>query len=160
MKYTVEDGRERTETFFTRNVKLIAFFLTVVVVLGIPTVFFLIRDYEAEDTRPEMTVAQLKELAARPAAVGTEELDRYRGTKEERKIDGVTVEVYYYITVEGRYHLDAVKVLVEDREAGSVAGKDTVKDAELAYLSIYDRQTHERLDLLSKKADVDAFFNH
>ena len=153
MKSFENENAGKTETFWTRNVKLIAFLLTTVIVLGIPVVYFLVRDYEPKDTRPEMTVAQLKELASRPTTVSAEELEKYLGEKEERKIDGVTVEVYYYITVEGRYHLDAVKALSSDSTGGSAN-----KEAKLAYLSIYDRVTHERLDLLSKKADVNAFF--
>lgn len=155
-------GKERnltkgTENFWTRNVKLITFFVTVVVLLGIPTVYFMIRDYKPQDMRPEMTVEELKDLAHRPQAVGTEELDAYKGECTERKVDGVTVEIYYYITVDDRYHLDAVK-LTEEGESGAVVDKTQISGAQLAYLSVYDRLTHKRLDLLSKNADVDAFF--
>ncbi len=152
-----EKNGAKTETFWTRNVKLIAFLITVAVLLGIPTVYFLVQDHDPADTRPQMTLTQLKELAGRPATVTDDELEKYCGEREERKIDGVTVEVYYYITVEGRYHLDAVKVLSPDA-AGSAPGKDAIAGAKLAYLSVYDRVTHTRLDLLSKHADADAFF--
>ena len=156
MRRHVDGEMGKTESFWTRNVKLIAFLLTVVILLGIPVAYFAIRDYKPEDTRPQMTLEQLKELAGRPGQVTQEELDRYRGENEERKIDGVTVEVYYYITVGDRYHLDAVKVLVP--ETGTVQNDKTqITGAELSYLSVYDRVTRERLDLLSKNADVDAF---
>ena len=152
-------GEGKTETFWTRNVKLIAFLVTVAVLLGIPTVYFLVKDYKPVDTRPQMTLSQLKELASRPTEIGVDELEKYCGEREERQVDGVTVEVYYYLTVEDRSHLDAVKVLVPNAAGSTVTvGKDTVAGAQLAYLCVYDRITHERLDLLSKKADVNAFF--
>lgn len=151
-------GESKTETFWTRNVKLIAFLVTVVLVLGVPCVYFLVKDYKPRDTRPQMTLADLKALAEHPDRVSDTDLERYCGTREERRVEGVTVEVYYYITVEERYSLDAVKV-VSPNAAGSATGKDSGVGGKLAYLSVYDSVTHKRLDLLSKNADVQAFFS-
>ncbi len=119
------DTKGKTENFFTRHVKLITFLCCLTVFLAVfgPWSIFRIMDYieEKSDTRPYMTGADLLALS---------ELDRnlyyddIKGFKGQEKInshrysvdlgEGVTEmreedkEIYYYMTVDGRYQALAV----------------------------------------------------
>ena len=143
---------QRTENFFTRNVRLITFlavvaaFLAVTVMLGVIVHGDFLFDFSENDTRPEMTVEEMREICARAATVTGAELSAWRGENYDRKIDGVTVEKYYYINnVGGRYNLSATV---------------RASDGRMVYFALYDLETKEMIDLLDKKSDLDAFLGN
>lgn len=142
----------RTENVLTRNVRLFTF-LTVIAVFLIGAVAFGVMVYgdvlfpmPENDTRPDMTVEELRALCARANAVTGTELSAFRGENYDRSIDGVVVEKYYYVNeIGGRYNLSAT---------------ERVSDRRIMYLTLYDLETKRMYDLLDGSVDVGALFGN
>lgn len=136
----------KTETFFSRNVRLITFLICMAVFFGTvgPWSVFKIYEYigQAQDTRVEMTLSDLHTLAARSASLTQKDLDGFYGERDVRTVDGIEVEVYYQIPIGQEYSLFATSVTSTGR---------------IMYLQLTDLNTFERIDLLDKNADLDAF---
>jgi len=152
MKRKSAEGVGRTENVFTRNVRLFTFlsvvavFLVGAVMLGVIVHGDFLFDFPENDTRPEMTVEEMKAICARAATVTGAELGKWRGENYDRAIDGVIVEKYYYINdIGGRYNLSATV---------------RASDGRMMYFALYDLQTKEMIDLLDKKSDLDAFLGN
>ena len=135
----------KTETFWTRNVRIIAFTITVSVFLMGVLIFYFVHNYEPKDTRPEMTYEQLYDIAMKPDAVTGEVLARYRGQNDVRRAtDGNPVENYYYIMIEDRYQL---------------VGTESVSEGEIKFLQVTDLVTKKTVDLLGKQSAIREFFD-
>ncbi len=137
------DTAGKTETFFTRRVRLITFLSCVALFLigfavleGFDLFPF---DNPPEDTRPEMTLDNLRALAKATDRVTRETLDTYRGTCETNE---KTESTAYQIDIGERYFLMAT--FQRDERQPS-------------YLTLTDRNTHTNLNLLEKDADLEAF---
>ena len=145
----------KTETLLSRNARLVAFlcviaaFLAVAILLGQAVhgdIDVFLSLFEKKDEREEMTLEALQEICDRPSAVTGAELARYRGENEERKIDGVTVEKYYFLNGIGdRYNLCAT---------------ERASDGKVVYLVLYDTVTKKQIDLLDKASDIDGFLDN
>ena len=99
----------KTETFFTRHVKLVAFLLTLTVFLAAFTPFAILkaRDYFSRkgDDRPEMTTTDLILLIDRKASLTLGDFIAYVG----REMEGGEGDYrYYYIMISGGYQLTVV----------------------------------------------------
>ena len=152
MRRHSENAVGRTENILTRNVRLVTFIAVIAVfllgatALGVAVHGDFLYDFSDNDTRPEMTVEEMKALCLRAATVTGRELEAYKGENYDREIDGVTVEKYYYVNgIGGRYNLSATV---------------RVSDGRMMYFVLYDLQTKETLDLLDKKSDLDAFLGN
>ncbi len=149
MKRGEIDTAGKTESFLSRNVRLITFlvcvclFLAGALVAGAMIYGDLDFSRPENDTRPEMSVEELRGIAARAKTLTGGELSRYRGENYDRQIDGVTVEKYYYINaIGGRYNLSAT---------------ERASDGRIMYLTVYDLESKKQIDLLDGESDFDAF---
>lgn len=143
----------KTETFFTRNVRLITFLICIAVFFAVfgPFSIFRIRDYirEHSDSRPELTADALIALAERPDGLFLSELESYRGTKQNHTVSvpdnpsqSIVVDVYWQADLAGgRYRCMAV--------AEPNGGRVT-------YLTVVDLRTGDRANV--KEDSLRAFF--
>ena len=93
-----------------------------------------------------MPLEALYAICDRPSDVTGATLARYRGENEERRIDGVVVEKYYFLNGIGdRYNLSAT---------------ERVSDGKIMYLVLYDSVTKKQVDLLDKTSDIDGFLGN
>ena len=146
MKHYAPDTAGKTETFFTRNVKLITFLICIAVFLGIfgpLSVFHIYRYYtemQEDASYVDMTVDDLRALAKRADTLTEKDFERF--TRE----DGGEWEVgpktgrMFYIQIGERYQLSC---MVE------------VQTRQVVYLSLYDGDRNETHDLLDGKVDID-----
>ncbi len=148
-----EDTAGKTETFFTRNVRLITFLICIAVFLAIfgPLSAFHIRDYirEHSDSRPELTDDVLIALTERSEGFFLSELEKYRGKTQEHTVTDpndpsheIVVDIYWQADfADGRYRCMAV--------AEPVGGRIT-------YLSVVNLQTGDRAN--AKEESLRTFF--
>ena len=90
------DTAGRTETFFTRNVKLITFFICIAVIFS-PFVATYIKDtIEArrEASRPEMTVDELIFIAQRGKDLRQRDLSKFEDYRDEADMQGMKYAIY------------------------------------------------------------------
>ena len=133
----------KTETFFTRHVKLVAFLLTLTVFLAAFTPFAILeaKDYFSRkgDKRPEMTTTDLILLMDRKSSLTLGDFTAYVG----RELEGGEGDYrYYYIEISGGYLLTVA--------ANRVSGK-----VEMCLLRADGRE--DTPDLMSDLVDVRAF---
>ena len=134
----------KTETFFTRHVKLTAFLLTLALflVLFTPIAILEAKDYFSKkgDDRPEMTTTDLILLMDRKASLTLNDFTAYIG----REMEGGEGDYrYYYIEFGGQYLL-------------TVAAGKTTGRVEMCLL--HADGTDDSIDLMSPHVDVRAYF--
>ncbi len=136
----------KTETFFTRNVKLITFLICVVVILS-PFVLTYIQDTlenKRLEKRPEMTVENLIAIAERGDDLRQRDLSSFVGYRTEVEMQGM------------KYAMYRIPIVHEDNLVLSISF-----DASLDYvfhLKLINQDTKEELDLLSDEVrDLEEF---
>lgn len=133
----------KTENFFTRHVKLIAFLITIGVLLAvfIPIAIWDGRDYLDEDENlPKMTTEDLIVLIDRKNTLTMEDFMQFSGTTLEQ-LDGT----YYYITIEPHY---------------SVMVRHDVHTGKIDYCTMQNSKNGETFDLLSDDVDLRTYFEN
>ena len=146
-KYGEVDPRDRvttkgqTETFATRNVRLITFLITLGVFLAVflPIAYMEAREYfrQGEDTRPKMTTYDLVVLSEQPE-IRVEQLRKF--ACEEKKQSG---QNFVLITIEIDPHYTVM------------ASADTATGV-VGYCHVLNNETNEELDVLTE--DLRAYF--
>ena len=136
----------KTETFFTRNVKLITFLICVVVILS-PFVLTYIQDTIEDkrlEKRPEMTVDNLVAIAERGDDLRQRDLSSFVGYRTEVEMQGM------------KYAMYRIPITHKDDLVLSISF-----DASLDYvfhLKLINQDTKEELDLLSDEVkDLEEF---
>ena len=119
MARTQMDTAGKTETFFTRNVKLITFFICMAVIFS-PFVITYIQDIvqaQREASRPEMTVDELAHIAEIGKDLRQRDLSKYEDYREEVDMQGMKYASYripvlherdYYLSVSFDMAMDYV----------------------------------------------------
>ena len=147
MKHTYTDTAGKTETFWTRNVRLITFLICITVFLAIFGPWSIHRIYqyvtEQADSRTEMTVSDLYALARSPQTVRPSDLDRFIGEVGSNELDGIRYSVYQ-IDIGDRYFL--------------MASFET-RTARPYYMTLTDIRTQESLDLLKDSKKLEEFLS-
>lgn len=140
------DTAGKTETFFTRNVKLITFLICVVVIFS-PFVLTYIQDTIEDkrlEKRPEMTVDNLVAIAERGDDLRQRDLSSFVGYRTEVEMQGM------------KYAMYRIPIVHEDDLVLSISF-----DASLDYvfhLKLINQDTKEELDLLSDEVkDLEEF---
>lgn len=140
------DTAGKTETFFTRNVKLITFLICVVVIFS-PFVLTYIQDTIEDkrlEKRPEMTVDNLVAIAERGDDLRQRDLSSFVGYRTEVEMQGM------------KYAMYRIPIIHEDDLVLSISF-----DASLDYvfhLKLINQDTKEELDLLSDEVkDLEEF---
>ena len=142
------DTKGKTETFFTRNVKLITFLICITVIFS-PFVVVYIQDIvEAKrlENRPEMTVENLIAIAERGNDLRQRDLEKFVEYREEVEMQGMKYASY------------RIPVLHEKDLYLSVSF-----DASLDYifhLNLMDMDTRAELDLLSEADKLEEFLTN
>lgn len=145
------DTAGKTESFWTRNVRLLTFlictaaFLVVFIPLalwGYTSIPEMLRSCAAgADTRPEMTVEDLSAVANKNRYLSMTDLDAFAGEKSRTEQTGVGCTVYQ-ITIEKRYLLMAIF----DETSKTVF-----------HLTLTDLKSNDVLDLLEDYRNLDTF---
>lgn len=132
----------RPEGFAGRNVKIITFFVCMVIFFAFfgPLSFFRIRDCaekKQSEALPELSVENMIDFAHDPTLLTMTRLRTYRGTWNEGD-RGNTFSTQF-----GHY----IFLAYEDRASGRIT-----------FCEVTDVQTDKRLDLLDKQSDPNGFF--
>ena len=139
------DTAGRTENFFTRNVKLLTFFICVAVILA-PFVIVYINDVieeKREASLPDMTVDELVLIAEKSTDLRQRDLAKFEGYRTENEEQGM------------KYAMYRIPVLHEERMVLSISF-----DASLDYvfyLQLMNLETQEKLDLLTEPEKLEKF---
>ena len=139
-KETVEIATKgKTETFFTRHVRLITFLITLGVLLAVflPIAYMEAKEYYGQhsDSRPKMEIYDLVILSEQPEIL-PKQLTKY-ACIESKKTGFSLIE----IEIEPHYTVYASV----DAETGTVV-----------YCSLLNHETNEKIDVLT--ADLRAYF--
>ena len=135
----------KTETFFTRNVKLITFLICVAVILS-PFVITYIQDVmeeRREAARPELTVDELVFIAERGKDLRQRDLAKFEDYRDEIDMQGMKYASY------------RIPVLHEKELYLSISF-DMSMDY-VFYVNLTDLDTREELDLLSHADKLEEF---
>ena len=140
------DTAGKTETFFTRNVKLITFLICVAVILS-PFVLTYIQDTIEDkrlEKRPEMTVDNLVAIVERGDDLRQRDLSNFVGYRTEIEMQGM------------KYAMYRIPIAHEDDLVLSISF-----DASLDYvfhLKLINQDTKQELDLHSDEVkDLEEF---
>ena len=139
------DTAGKTETFFTRNVKLITFLICIVIIFS-PFVYVYIMDtIEAKrlEKRPEMTVDELVLIADRAKDLHMRDLDKYEGYLTETDIQGM------------KYAMYRIPILHEKDLVLSISF-DASMDY-VFYINLINMDTRAELHLLKEAHKLEAF---
>ena len=139
------DTTGATETFFTRNVKLITFLICITIIFS-PFVITYIQDtLEAKrlEKRPEMTVDELTLIAERAEDLRQRNLADYEGYRNEIEMQGL------------KYAMYRIPILHEKNLVLSISF-DASMDY-VFYISLIDMDTREELDLLKDANKLEEF---
>lgn len=139
------DTAGKTETFFTRNVKLITFLICVAIILS-PFVITYIKDVIEEkrlENRPEMTVDELVLIAERGKDLRQRDFEKFKDYREEVEMQGMKYASY------------RIPVLHE-RNCYLSVSFDMTMDY-VFYVNLIDLDTHEELDLLTEADRLEEF---
>ena len=145
MARTQMDTAGKTETFFTRNVKLITFFICIAVIFS-PFVVTYIKDtVEArrEAARPKMTVDELTLIAERGKDLRQRDLSKFEDYCEEIDMQGMKYANY------------RIPVLHKKDLYLSVSFDMTMDY--VFYVNLTDLDTRAELDLLSYADKLEEF---
>ncbi len=141
-----QEGTEagKTETFWTRNVKLITFIVTVSLLLAlfIPIAILEAKDYfsQKNDDRPKMTESDLCELLDRRDTLRLKDFTAYVG----REMEGAQGDYrYYYIQLSDH----CLVTVVASRATG-----------EVERCLLRDDSMEESIDMMSELVDARAYF--
>lgn len=142
------DTKGKTETFFTRNVKLITFLICITVIFSPFVVVYIQDTVEAKrlENRPEMTVENLIAIAERGNDLRQRDLEKFVEYREEVEMQGMKYASY------------RIPVLHEKDLYLSVSF-----DASLDYifhLNLMDMDTRAELDLLSEADKLEEFLTN
>ena len=140
-----EDTAGKTETFFTRNVKLITFLICITVIFS-PFVITYIQDtVEArqEAERPEMTVDELTRIASIGKDLRQRDLAKFEDYQEEVDMQGMKYASYRI-------------PILHERDCYLSISFDMNMDY-VFYINLIDLDTREELDLLSEADKLEAF---
>lgn len=142
------DTKGKTETFFTRNVKLITFLICITVIFSPFVVTYIQDTLEAKrlEARPEMTVDELVSLAQKGNDLRQRDLEKFVEYREEVEMQGMKYASY------------RIPVLHEKDLYLSVSF-----DASLDYifhLNLMDMDTRAELDLLSEADKLEEFLTN
>lgn len=146
MKRYAKDTAGKTESFFTRNVKLITFLICIAVFLGIfgPLSVFHIYQYYVEMQEDgayvDMTEDDLRALAKRADALTEKDFERFTREESDGWEIGNKTGKMLYIHVGERYLLSCMV----EKETKNVV-----------YLKLLDDENEETYDLLDGKVDID-----
>ena len=135
----------KTETFFTRNVKLITFLICVTVIMS-PFVITYIKDTLEERrlaARPEMTVEELTLIAARGKDLQQSDLAKFVDYREEVSMQDMNY-AFYRIPVKHQRDLTLSISFAADH-------------GYLFSFNLMDMDTREELDLLSEADNLEEF---
>ena len=139
------DTAGKTETFFTRNVKLITFLICVAIILS-PFVITYIKDVIEEkrlENRPEMTVDELVLIAERGKDLRQRDFEKFKDYREEVEMQGMKYASYRI-------------PLLHERNCYLSVSFDMTMDY-VFYVNLIDLDTHEELDLLSYADQLEEF---
>ena len=135
----------KTETFFSRNVKLITFLICVAIILS-PFVITYIQDVmetRREAELPQMTVDELVFIAERGNDLRQRDLSKYEDYREEIDMQGMKYASY------------RIPVLHEKDLYLSISFDMTMDY--VFYVNLTDLNTREELDLLSQADQIEEF---
>ena len=135
----------KTETFFSRNVKLITFLICVAIILS-PFVITYIQDVmetRREAELPKMTVDELVFIAERGNDLRQMDLSKYEDYREEIDMQGMKYASY------------RIPVLHEKDLYLSISFDMTMDY--VFYVNLTDLDTREELDLLSQADQIEEF---
>ena len=135
----------KTETFFSRNVKLITFLICVAIILS-PFVITYIQDVmetRREAELPKMTVDELVFIAERGNDLRQMDLSKYEDYREEIDMQGMKYASY------------RIPVLHE-KELYLTISFDMTMDY-VFYVNLTDLDTRKELDLLSRADQIEEF---
>ena len=135
----------KTETFFSRNVKLITFLICVAIILS-PFVITYIQDVmetRREAELPQMTVDELVFIAERGNDLRQMDLSKYEDYREEIDMQGMKYASY------------RIPVLHEKELYLSISFDMTMDY--VFYVNLTDLDTREELDLLSCADQIEEF---
>ena len=135
----------KTETFFSRNVKLITFLICVAIILS-PFVITYIQDVmetRREAELPKMTVDELVFIAERGNDLRQRDLSKYEDYREEIDMQGMKYASY------------RIPVLHEKDLYLSISFDMTMDY--VFYVNLTDLDTREELDLLSCADQIEEF---
>ena len=135
----------KTETFFSRNVKLITFLICVAIILS-PFVITYIQDVMEERREaelPKMTVDELVFIAERGNDLRQRDLSKYEDYREEIDMQGMKYASY------------RIPVLHEKELYLSISFDMTMDY--VFYVNLTDLDTREELDLLSCADQIEEF---
>ena len=135
----------KTETFFTRNVKLITFLICVSIILS-PFVVTYIKDVLEERrlaARPEMTVEELMVIAERGKNLQQRDLEKFADYREEADMQDMKY-AFYRIPVKHQRDLTLSISFAADH-------------GYLFSFNLMDMDTREELDLLSEADKLEDF---
>ena len=135
----------KTETFFSRNVKLITFLICVAIILS-PFVITYIQDVmetRREAELPKMTVDELVFIAERGNDLRQRDLSKYEDYREEIDMQGMKYASY------------RIPVLHEKELYLSISFDMTMDY--VFYVNLTDLDTREELDLLSCADQIEEF---
>lgn len=145
MRKTQVDTKGETETFLSRNVRLITFLVCIALFLAVfgPLSVFHISKYieQQSDTRVEMTKEDLLAVSQRLPNLSPQDLSGFVGECGYNQVADMKYEIYQ-IYVEGRYLLMA---------------SFNQQTAHLFYLNLTDMKTGEKLDLLKEAPKLEQF---
>ncbi|MBR3895066.1 MAG: hypothetical protein IKJ35_07960 [Clostridia bacterium] len=133
------DTKGKTETFFTRHVRLITFLITLGVLLAafLPIAYMEAREYygQHKDSRPKMQIYDLVTLSEQPE-IWRKQLIKFAGTESKQKgFSLIEMEIDPHYTVYAS----------ADAQTG-----------EIVYCSLLNHKTNEKIDVLT--ADLRAYF--
>ena len=135
----------KTETFFSRNVKLITFLICIAIILS-PFVITYIQDVmetRREAELPQMTVDELVFIAERGNDLRQRDLSKYEDYREEIDMQGMKYASY------------RIPVLHEKDLYLSISFDMTMDY--VFYVNLTDLDTREELDLLSQADQIEEF---
>lgn len=135
------DTKGKTETFFTRNVRLLTFLITlgVLLVAFLPIAYLEAREYygQRNDSRPKMQVYDLVILSEQPEIQG-KQLTKFACEENNQKDKGFCL---VQIEIEPQYTVFA--------SVDTMTGK-------VVYCTMLNNETNEKIDVLT--ADLRAYF--
>ena len=142
------DTKGKTETFFTRNVKLITFLICITVIFSPFVVVYIQDTVEAKrlENRPEMTVENLIAIAERGNDLRQRDLEKFVEYREEVEMQGMKYASY------------RIPVLHE-RELYLSISFDMSMDY-VFYVNLTDLDTRAELDLLSEADKLEEFLTN
>lgn len=145
MAHRQPDTAGKTETFFTRNVKLITFLVCISIIFA-PFVITYVKDTIEDkrlEKRPQMAVDALVTIAERGGDLRQRDLSNYEGYRNEVEMQGLKYAMYRIPILHER---DLVLSISFD------ASMDYV-----FYISLIDMDTREELDLLKDANKLEEF---